>query len=37
MTYEKWAAVLRNWARNFAVTDVVVPPEATPTAPTRSR
>lgn len=35
MTYEKRAAVLRNWARNFAVTDLVLPPETTPTtAPT---
>jgi DNA-binding MarR family transcriptional regulator len=36
MTYEKRAAVLRNWARNFAVTDILVPPEATETAPTPS-
>jgi DNA-binding MarR family transcriptional regulator len=36
MTYDKRASVLRNWARNFAVTDLVVPPEAIPTAPTAS-
>jgi len=36
MTYEKRAAVLRNWARNFAVTDVIVPPEGISTAPTPS-
>jgi DNA-binding MarR family transcriptional regulator len=35
MTYDKRAAVLQNWARNFAVTNLVVPPEAIPTtAPT---
>jgi hypothetical protein len=35
MTYEKRAAVLQNWARNFAVTDLVLPREAIPTtAPT---
>jgi DNA-binding MarR family transcriptional regulator len=33
MTYEKRAAVLRNWARNFAVFDVAVPPEVSSTTP----
>ena len=36
MTHDKRAAALRNWAGNFAVTDLVVPPEAIPTAPTPS-
>jgi DNA-binding MarR family transcriptional regulator len=36
MPYEKRAAVLRNWARNFAITDVIMPPEGIPTAPTPS-
>jgi DNA-binding MarR family transcriptional regulator len=36
MTHEKRAAVIRNWARNFAVTDIVLPPEAIATSPTPS-
>lgn len=36
MTHEKRAAVIRNWARNFAVTDIVLPPGAIATSPTPS-